>query len=117
MNAPEAFQIPQIIHWTFQRKISFNSNPSKQAQEVIFSRKSKRPTHPPLVFNNNNVSQTFSFERHYYCYYLVLTGAIRGKSKTYQELVLESLRRQRWFRRLYHFHKVLENENPKHLSA
>ena len=30
------------------------------AQEVIFSRKSKKSTHPLLVFNNNNVSQTFS---------------------------------------------------------
>ena len=30
------------------------------AQEVIFSRKSKRTTHPPFVFNNNNVFQTFS---------------------------------------------------------
>ena len=40
--------------------MSFNPDPSKQAQEVIFSRKSKRSTHPPLVFNNNNVSQTYS---------------------------------------------------------
>ena len=38
----------------------FNPDPSKQAQEVIFSRKSKRSTHPPLVFNNNNASQTYS---------------------------------------------------------
>ena len=38
----------------------FNPDPSKQAQEVIFSRKSKRSTHPPLVFNNNNVPQTNS---------------------------------------------------------
>ena len=30
------------------------------AQEVIFSLKSKVSTHPPLVFNNNNISQTFS---------------------------------------------------------
>ena len=29
-------------------------------KKVIFSRKSKRSTHPPLVFNNNNVSQAFS---------------------------------------------------------
>ena len=40
--------------------MSFNPESSKQAQEVIFSRKSKGPTHPPLVFNNNNVSQSFS---------------------------------------------------------
>ena len=38
----------------------FNPDPSKQAQEVIFSRKSKRSTHPPLVFNTNNVFQTYS---------------------------------------------------------
>ena len=34
----------------------FNSNPSKQAQEVIFSRKLKNASHPLLVFNNANVS-------------------------------------------------------------
>ena len=41
-------------------KISFNLDPSKQAQKVIFSCKSKRPTHPSLVFKDNNVSQSFS---------------------------------------------------------
>ena len=40
--------------------MSFNPDLSKQAQEVIFSRKSLRSTHLPLVFNNNNVSQTYS---------------------------------------------------------
>ena len=40
--------------------MSFNPDPRKQAQEVILSRQIKRSTHPPLVFNNNNVSQTFS---------------------------------------------------------
>ena len=40
--------------------MSFNPDPSKQAQEIFFSRKSKRPTHPPLVFDKSNVSQTFS---------------------------------------------------------
>ena len=40
--------------------MSFNPDASKQGQEVIFSRKSKRPTQTTLVFNNNNVSKTFS---------------------------------------------------------
>ena len=40
--------------------MSFNPDPSKQAQEVIFSHKSKRLTYPLLVFNNYNVSQTIS---------------------------------------------------------
>ena len=44
--------LKKVNDWTFQWKMS------KQAQEVIFSRKSKRSTHSPLVFNN--VFQTFS---------------------------------------------------------
>ena len=40
--------------------MSFNPDLSKQAQEVIFSCKSKRSTHPPFVSSNNDVSQTFS---------------------------------------------------------
>ena len=43
----------------FQWKMNLNPDQSKQSQEVIFSRKSMKATHPPLVFNNN-VSQTFS---------------------------------------------------------
>ena len=50
----------KINRWAFQWKMSFNQDPKKQAQKVIFSRKSKAISHPPLVFNNNNVIQTTS---------------------------------------------------------
>ena len=40
--------------------MSFNPDPSKQAQEVIFSRKTKKEYHLHLAFNNNNVSETNS---------------------------------------------------------
>ena len=43
--------------------MSFNPDPNKQAQEVIFSRKLKKVCHPPLCFKNNNVSQASS-EKH-----------------------------------------------------
>ena len=43
--------------------MSFNPDPSKQAQEVIFSRK-KKEYHPPLTFNNNNVSEINS-QKHF----------------------------------------------------
>ena len=43
--------------------MSFNPDPSKQAQEVIFSRKIKKLPHPSLVFINNNVLQA-SFQKH-----------------------------------------------------
>ena len=50
----------KVNDWALRWKKNFNPDLSKQAQEVIFSRKLKRATHPPLVFNNNNVSQTYS---------------------------------------------------------
>ena len=49
----------KISRWAYQWKMSFNPDPSKQAQEVIFIKK-KKQYHPPLVFNNNNVSETYS---------------------------------------------------------
>ena len=42
--------------------MTFNPDRSKQAQEIIFSRKLKKVTHPPLLFNNN-VSQV-NFQIH-----------------------------------------------------
>ena len=40
--------------------MSFNLDPSKKAQEVIFSRKVNNALHPPLTFNNVNVGQICS---------------------------------------------------------
>ena len=51
--------LKKINNWAFQWKMSFNPDPSKQVQELIFSCKTKRLNQPPLVFNNNNVSQDF----------------------------------------------------------
>ena len=50
----------KVSSWAYQWKMSFNSDPSKQAQKVIFSRKTKKDYHPPLAFNNNNVRETDS---------------------------------------------------------
>ena len=43
--------------------MSFNQDPTKQAQEAIFSRKIKKPLHIPLNFNNTNVKET-AFQKH-----------------------------------------------------
>ena len=48
----------KINHWAFQWKTSFNPDPSKQAQEVIFSRKLQKLIYPPLHFNNIAVTQS-----------------------------------------------------------
>ena len=52
--------LSRIKQWAFQWKMSFNPDPNKQAQEVIFSRELKKFCHPCLRFNNNNVSQASS---------------------------------------------------------
>ena len=43
--------------------MTFKPDRRKQAQEIIFSRKFKKATHPPLLFNNNNASQV-NFQTH-----------------------------------------------------
>ena len=48
----------KINHWAFQWKMSFNPDPSKQAQEVIFSCKLQKSIYPPLHFNNIAVTQS-----------------------------------------------------------
>ena len=40
--------------------MSFNTNPSKKSQEVIFSRRVNNVLHPPLTFNNVDVGQICS---------------------------------------------------------
>ena len=50
----------KINNWAFQWKRNFNPDPTKQAQEVIFSRKAREICHPPLVFNITGVSQASS---------------------------------------------------------
>ena len=50
--------LAKINDWAYQWKMNFNPDPSKQAQEVIFSRKIKSQNHSCLHFNNNPINQT-----------------------------------------------------------
>ena len=52
----------KITQWAYQWKMSFNPDISKQAHEVIFSRKRSIVIHPPLNLNNIPVAQTNSQE-------------------------------------------------------
>ena len=40
--------------------MSFNADPSKQAQDIIFSRKTNKYSDPPLTCNNNIVYHVIS---------------------------------------------------------
>ena len=54
----------EMMHnWAFQWKMNFNPDPTKQAEEVIFSSKTKKLPHPPLVFYNANVIQSI-YQKH-----------------------------------------------------
>ena len=52
--------LKKISNWAFQWKMSFNPDPSKQAQEVIFSRKLQKISHPSIYFNNIPIEQVSS---------------------------------------------------------
>ena len=49
-----------VSNWAYQWKMSFNPKVTKQAQEVVFSRKSQKVTHPTVYFNNSTVTQSSS---------------------------------------------------------
>ncbi len=44
-----------ISHWAYQWKMSFNPDPTKQAVQVLFSRKTKNINHPKIYFNDIEV--------------------------------------------------------------
>ena len=44
--------------------MSFNRDPNKEAQEVIFSEKTKKKNHPPPTFSKSTVSQNTS-QKHF----------------------------------------------------
>ena len=58
--------LKKVNDWATKRKMSLNPEPTKQAQEVIFYCKIKKPLYIPLNFNNTHVKQT-TFQK-----YLVL---------------------------------------------
>ena len=59
--------LSKINVWANQWKVTINPDPNKQAQEVIFSRKIKKTSHPPLNFNNDSVKQV-QFQKHFGVY-------------------------------------------------
>ena len=42
----------KISEWVFQWKMAFNPDLSKQTQEIVFSSKTHKISHPKLNFNN-----------------------------------------------------------------
>ena len=55
--------LDKIKQWAHQWKMKFNPDPSKQAIQVIFSRKLKAFSHPTINFNNSPVI-TAPYQKH-----------------------------------------------------
>ena len=52
-----------ISRWAYNWKMLFNPDPSKPAQEVIFSRKKQFQSHPNMSLNNIQVERA-SYKKH-----------------------------------------------------
>ena len=52
--------LEKISNWAHHWKTSFNPDPKKQAQEVIFSRKRVKDCHPSVFFNDTIVERSTS---------------------------------------------------------
>ena len=60
MNTPATNlnnDLNKIKNWAIQWEMNFNPDPSKQAQEVIFSREFQKTNHNQVHFNHNSVKQ------------------------------------------------------------
>ena len=55
--------LEKVSNWAYQRKMQFNPDPNKQANEVIFSRKSNSFPYPHVKFNENNITKC-SYQKH-----------------------------------------------------
>ena len=66
--------------------MQFNPDSNKQANEVIFSRKTKISSHPPVAFNNNDLKK-YPHHKHLG---IVLDSKLDFKFHVDQKIKLES---------------------------
>ena len=52
--------LKKIEEWSFNWKMSFNPDPLKQANEVLFSKKRNAVNHPDIYFNGNVITRSKS---------------------------------------------------------
>ena len=86
--------LTKISEWAIQRKMNFNPDPSKQAQELLFSHFAI--SYPSLYFNDNPVHQVklqrlfldqkLSFDEHIQCI-LIKTHKIIGMIRKLQPII------------------------------
>ena len=91
--------LTKISQWAVQWKMNLNPDPTKQAQELLFSRKTSSKPYPSLNFNNNTVHQVqlqkhlglfldpkLSFDEHIQCI-LIKTRKTIGLIRKLQPII------------------------------
>ena len=71
-----------IENWAFQWKMSFNPDPTKQAEQVIFSSESIKAVRLPIYFNNSTVV-TIPHHKH--------IGLVLDESLTFAEHIKQAV--------------------------
>ena len=90
--------LTRISEWAYRWKASFNPDPSKEAQEVLFSNKVKKTNHPSIIFNGNTVHKCAN-QKH--------LGLILDKKLTFNDHITSKLttvnKLTSTLRKLYHY--------------
>ena len=68
--------LTKISEWAYRWKMSFNLDPSKQAQKMLFSNKVMKTNHPDIIFNGSTVQKSAN-QKH--------LGLILGEKLTFNE--------------------------------
>ena len=84
--------------WAYRWKRSFNLGPSKQAQEVLFSKNVTKTNHPNIIFNGNTVQKSAN-QKH--------LGLILDEKLTFNDHITSKLttvnKLTSTLRKLYHY--------------
>ena len=60
------YDLKLISQWALQWKMSFNPDPTKQAVQVLFSRKTRKIAHPEIFFNDTQGGRIPKFAKNVY---------------------------------------------------
>ena len=90
--------LTKISEWAYRWKMSFNPDPSKQAQEILFSNKVMKTNHPNIIFNGNTVQKSAN-QKH--------LGLILDEKLTFNDHITSKLttanKLTSTLRKLYHY--------------
>ena len=75
----------KINTWVFRWKTNFNLQDNNQVSKIICSCKIQKPPHPPLIFNNNKVTQ-LTAEKYLGMFFITKTGFQRTHKNIFNKV-------------------------------